>query len=206
MGAGAFRSGCGRARTRQLATCHLRRFRKPLCPKCPSVVTPNGVLGFPRIGIVERADAEGYRVDVQGEEVGAHEVDTVTGKGPSGRTRPKGSRAPRFVRRYRALHLTWRAVIFLVGFAIIAAGVAMLVLPGPGWAAIFVGLAVLATEFVWAQRTLGWSRRQAARAAERALDPQVRRRNLALLATVVLLGAAAGAAYVWQYGVPVVDL
>jgi hypothetical protein len=31
---------------------------------------------------------------------------------------------------------------------------ALLVLPGPGWAVIFAGLAVLAAEFVWARRLL----------------------------------------------------
>ena len=134
--------------------------------------------------------------------MGAPENTGVTEKGSFDRTRPKGSRAPQFVQRYRALHLTWRAVIFFIGVAIVAGGLAMLVLPGPGWAAIFVGLAVLATEFVWAQRLLGWTKRQAARAAERALDPRTRRRNLLVLAVVVVLGAAAGAGYLWRYGLP----
>jgi uncharacterized protein (TIGR02611 family) len=40
------------------------------------------------------------------------------------------------------------------GFVLLAAGVVMLVLPGPGWVTIFAGLALLATEFEWAQRLL----------------------------------------------------
>jgi uncharacterized protein (TIGR02611 family) len=40
------------------------------------------------------------------------------------------------------------------GFLLLAAGVVMLVLPGPGWLAIFGGLAMLASEFAWAQRLL----------------------------------------------------
>ena len=40
------------------------------------------------------------------------------------------------------------------GFVLLAAGVLMLALPGPGWLTIFAGLAILATEFAWAQRLL----------------------------------------------------
>lgn len=32
----------------------------------------------------------------------------------------------------------------------------MLVFPGPGWAAIFVGFAILATEFAFAERVRDW--------------------------------------------------
>lgn len=40
------------------------------------------------------------------------------------------------------------------GFTVLAAGVAMLVLPGPGWVVIAVALAILAGEYVWARRLL----------------------------------------------------
>jgi uncharacterized protein (TIGR02611 family) len=49
-----------------------------------------------------------------------------------------------------------KPLVFMVGAAIIAAGVAMLILPGPGWAAIFLGFAVLATEFAFAERVRDW--------------------------------------------------
>lgn len=49
-----------------------------------------------------------------------------------------------------------KPLVFIVGFAIIVTGLGMLVLPGPGWAAIFVGLAVLATEFAFAERARAW--------------------------------------------------
>lgn len=44
----------------------------------------------------------------------------------------------------------------MLGFAIVATGSAMLVLPGPGWAAIFLGFAILATEFAFAERVRDW--------------------------------------------------
>jgi uncharacterized protein (TIGR02611 family) len=47
-----------------------------------------------------------------------------------------------------------RIAVTIVGFVVILAGILMLVLPGPGWAAIFLGLAILATEYVWARRLL----------------------------------------------------
>jgi len=42
----------------------------------------------------------------------------------------------------------------LAGFTLLAFGVVMLVTPGPGWAAIIGGLAILAAEYVWARRLL----------------------------------------------------
>lgn len=44
----------------------------------------------------------------------------------------------------------------MVGLAVVAAGLAMLVLPGPGWAAIFLGFAILATEFAFAEKVRDW--------------------------------------------------
>ena len=47
-----------------------------------------------------------------------------------------------------------RVVTVVVGFTVILFGVAMLFLPGPGLATMIAGLAMLATEFVWAKRLL----------------------------------------------------
>jgi tellurite resistance protein TerC len=41
-----------------------------------------------------------------------------------------------------------------VGFTVLLIGVALLVLPGPAVVVIPTGLAILATEFVWARRLL----------------------------------------------------
>lgn len=49
-----------------------------------------------------------------------------------------------------------KPLVFMIGAAIIVAGLAMLVLPGPGWAAIFLGFAVLATEFAIAEKVRDW--------------------------------------------------
>jgi uncharacterized protein (TIGR02611 family) len=51
-----------------------------------------------------------------------------------------------------------RGGVFLVGTALLVAGAAMLVLPGPGIAVILLGLVVLSAEFQWARRVLAWFR------------------------------------------------
>lgn len=40
-----------------------------------------------------------------------------------------------------------KPLVFIVGWLIVLVGIILLPLPGPGWAIIFVGFAVLATEF-----------------------------------------------------------
>ncbi|MGV9263964.1 TIGR02611 family protein [Kitasatospora sp. NPDC003701] len=114
--------------------------------------------------------------------------------------RPLGSRAPHFIRRSRPLHLSWQVAVFLVGLAVVVAGVIMLPLPGPGWVVIFLGMGIWATEFVWAQLALRWTRRKVSEAAQKAMDPRVRRRNITLTAIGLAVIAAIGAWYLWKYG------
>jgi uncharacterized protein (TIGR02611 family) len=47
-----------------------------------------------------------------------------------------------------------RALKIAGGFVLLIGGAIMLVTPGPGWLAIAGGLALLASEFMWAQRLL----------------------------------------------------
>lgn len=47
-----------------------------------------------------------------------------------------------------------RLIVIVIGFTILAAGIAMIVLPGPAFVVIPVGLAILATEFIWARKLL----------------------------------------------------
>ena len=56
-----------------------------------------------------------------------------------------------------------RIAVTMVGAAIVAAGLAMLVLPGPGILVVAVGFAILGTEYAWAaaalERTKGMAER-----------------------------------------------
>ena len=54
----------------------------------------------------------------------------------------------------RTLGQAKRLVVIVIGFTILVAGIAMIVLPGPAIIVIPVGLAVLATEFIWARKLL----------------------------------------------------
>ncbi|MFJ8042297.1 TIGR02611 family protein [Kitasatospora sp. NPDC096147] len=111
-----------------------------------------------------------------------------------------GSKAPHFIRRSRPLHLSWQVAVFLVGLAVVALGVVMLPLPGPGWVVIFLGMGIWATEFVWAQLVLRWTKRKVTEAAQKALDPKVRRRNIILTTVGLVIIAGLGGLYLWKYG------
>ncbi|SNT33599.1 TIGR02611 family protein [Actinomadura meyerae] len=115
----------------------------------------------------------------------------------------KDGRLHRFrdrVRRNPLLNTAWRAGVFAVGATVLVGGLVMMVTPGPGLLGIIVGLAILATEFAWAQRALHRAKTAADRAKEKALDPRKRRRNTILGTVTAVLLAAAVAAYLGIYG------
>jgi uncharacterized protein (TIGR02611 family) len=116
------------------------------------------------------------------------------------RLRERAGRFREMVRSHALLNTTWRLGVFTVGVSVLIAGLIMMVTPGPGWAAIFVGLAILATEFAWAERVLTSAKRAAERAKNKALDPRVRRRNMIIAVALGVLGAAAIIAYLSVYG------
>ncbi|MGK8490978.1 TIGR02611 family protein [Nocardia asiatica] len=60
--------------------------------------------------------------------------------------------------RRPTLYLGYRIVVAVVGVAVLAVGVLAIPYPGPGWAIVFAGLGILATEFAWAHRVLTWLR------------------------------------------------
>jgi tellurite resistance protein TerC len=59
-----------------------------------------------------------------------------------------------------------RVVILVVGMTVLLIGVALIVLPGPAFVVIPIGLAILATEYAWARRWL----RAVVDAAEKGAD------------------------------------
>ena len=93
-------------------------------------------------------------------------------------------------RRARHLErgLAFRLAFGAAGFVVLAAGIAMLVLPGPGLLVAAIGLAMLALEFAWAEQALERTLRHAER-GRRALG----RRGLIALAFVAA-GALTAAA------------
>jgi uncharacterized protein (TIGR02611 family) len=57
-----------------------------------------------------------------------------------------------------AVDFTYRVVVGIVGLAVLGVGILAIPYPGPGWAIVFIGLAILATEFTWARLALKFTR------------------------------------------------
>lgn len=102
--------------------------------------------------------------------------------------------------RHRQRHRLYRIGFAVAGFLVLAAGVVMLVTPGPGIPVLILGLAMLALEFGWAER---WLDRIAVK-AEQAVDEVTKgsplRRALVLGAGVAV--AAAGLALLVFWDIP----
>jgi uncharacterized protein (TIGR02611 family) len=52
----------------------------------------------------------------------------------------------------------YRIAVAVVGLAVLGLGILAIPYPGPGWAIVFIGLGILATEFDWARRLLAFAK------------------------------------------------
>jgi uncharacterized protein (TIGR02611 family) len=95
----------------------------------------------------------------------------------------------------RSVNHGYRVGVGIVGGLIVALGLAAIPLPGPGWLIVIAGLVVLATEFLWAERLLEFTRTNVKRWTDWVGEQPIWVRLLIALAT---------AAFV--YGVLVVTL
>ena len=86
------------------------------------------------------------------------------------------------IKSNRALNLGYRIGVGIVGGLVLVAGIVMIPYPGPGWLVVFAGLAILATEFTWAERILRY-----AKGRYDAWTQWLRRQHL-LVRCAVLLG------------------
>ncbi|AWT53871.1 TIGR02611 family protein [Mycolicibacterium smegmatis] len=64
------------------------------------------------------------------------------------------------LRKRPLANFVYRSVIGVVGTVVLAVGVVAIPYPGPGWAIVFLGLAILATEFRFAEVALRFIRRR----------------------------------------------
>jgi tellurite resistance protein TerC len=53
-----------------------------------------------------------------------------------------------------SLRFARKVAVAVIGSTVLALGIALIVLPGPAFVVIPLGLAILATEFLWARRLL----------------------------------------------------
>ena len=65
--------------------------------------------------------------------------------------------------QFRTIDQVKRFFKILGGFTLLLVGAVMIFTPGPGWVVIFLGLTVLAAEFVWAKRLMERMKDQGAR-------------------------------------------
>ena len=93
--------------------------------------------------------------------------------------------------RHRQRHRLYRIGFAALGFLVLAAGIVMLVTPGPGIPAIVLGLAMLALEFAWAER---WLERIVDRVEQAA--EEVRQSSPAKRVALLSAGVLAVVAYI----------
>ena len=96
---------------------------------------------------------------------------------------------------HRSVDHGYRVGVGIVGALIVALGLAAIPLPGPGWLIVIAGLFVLATEFLWAERLLEFTKRHVKRWTDWVAHQPLWVR--------ILLGVATAA---FVYGVLVVTL
>jgi uncharacterized protein (TIGR02611 family) len=91
--------------------------------------------------------------------------------------------------------LVYRILFGVTGAVVLAAGVVMLVTPGPAFVLIPVGLAMLALEFEWAEKLLVKALQQAEKARETARNTTRRQRVLGVLGTTIAVAVVAYLAF-----------
>ena len=83
-------------------------------------------------------------------------------------------------------------VVAVLGGLLTLAGIALLVLPGPGFVLVAAGLAVLATRFSWAKKPLEYAKDKAEQGIEEVGKSPLRAGGAAIAALVlIVLGALA---------------
>ncbi|TFC01857.1 TIGR02611 family protein [Cryobacterium adonitolivorans] len=87
----------------------------------------------------------------------------ATSDGLWSRIRALLRRSRAWIHRHPRLRAPYRVLVALAGLAVIVVGLILVPLPGPGWLIVFVGVAILGTEFPAAHRLTRVVRRLAHR-------------------------------------------
>jgi uncharacterized protein (TIGR02611 family) len=124
----------------------------------------------------------------------------AVGEHETGRRLPLIERVRARQERHRQRNRVYRVAFATVGFAVLLAGLIMLVTPGPGIPVILLGLGMLALEFAWAERWLERLANTVEQAVEQVAEGSPVRRALVL--GVGLAGLAALAAIILFWDIP----
>ncbi len=131
-----------------------------------------------------------------------HEEDMSAPQTPEGHPEP-----PRLVQKLQAKRETHkernkivRIAFVVAGLILVLGGVAMLVLPGPAFVVIPIGLALLSLEFAWAGSLLDKSLEKADQAKAKAENAS--RTSKLLSAAAIACGVVAAVVVVLLYDIP----
>lgn len=99
-------------------------------------------------------------------------TDTLTreieiGESPQHPVRRALRRARAWVERHPRIRYAYRLAVGLLGGTVAIVGLILVPLPGPGWLIVFLGIAILGTEFPAAHRVGQWLKRALAKAVSR---------------------------------------
>jgi uncharacterized protein (TIGR02611 family) len=126
-------------------------------------------------------------------------------------TQTQQRRPPKLVRKlqdqretHKDRHLAIRVAFALAGLTLVLGGAALLVLPGPAFVVIPIGLALLSLEFCWAGRLLDKSLVKADEAKDKAANAS--RTSKLLTASGVACAAVAAVVVAVAYDVPYVPV
>ncbi len=96
-----------------------------------------------------------------------------------------------------------KVVVGLLGGALLLAGIALLVLPGPGFLVILAGLVILATQFDWAKKRVDFAKDK----AQQGIDELGKSRWRTAFAVLSAVGlAAVGILSIAGVDVPYINL
>ena len=94
--------------------------------------------------------------------------------------------------------MAYRVLFVIVAFAILIGGIALVPLPGPGWAIVFIGLGMLALEFKWAENLMEKVLDRFEAAKRSAANASPLQKALGVAATALGIAACVAAAILWD--------
>jgi uncharacterized protein (TIGR02611 family) len=94
--------------------------------------------------------------------------------------------------------MPYRVLFVLLAFAILIGGLALIPLPGPGWAIVFLGLGMLALEFKWAENLMEKILDRFEAAKQSAANASPLQKALGIAATALGIAACVAAAILWD--------
>jgi uncharacterized protein (TIGR02611 family) len=142
-----------------------------------------------------------------------HDMDTHTQDtgARAASPRPPKPEPPRIVKKLQERREThrdhgeiYRGAFVIAGVVLVLGGLVMLVLPGPAFLVIPIGLAILSLEFTWAGRILDAALVQADHAKDKAAHTSRRQKILTALAIAAAFAAFVVAAIL--YDIPVLPV